>query len=628
MSSQEEDASRRKMSAPTKLLPSFIDTHHSVLSQISSVTHVRVAVNDLVAFEYVCKKTKGWKWGLGTVAAIPGPRLVQLMLWAGSGGELPPEALPVSEADRAAAVQRLKELQRMRQEAEEEMEDLNRTLTVKHARYREGLAVCQAEAARAQEAAAVAREEVKNMEETDWREIRSYVKPPDIVKLVTEAMMLTLGEKILEWKYILKVVRQGSFLKRLEEFDSQSISLATRRRLRKEYLSNPRFTHRDSMEGSRALGIVQRWVVAQLANSEATVDVNLYNQAQAREKKHIEKMEDVLRERRKEAEKYKDEEIRLKRQLGDSPIHINYRKHDSDTAKDSSAPSPKMISAKNTWSPRGTKSKNGAHSGTPRGRPGAPPLHENIHSTANTWVFTDESEIVLHSSILVNYDTPASTVVTLTPEQVEMLKKALEDRAALFAEQQKADDKIKNLEDDLESVRGVLADALQDLADAKAALAAQDAELAAKDRQIDEAKEAAAAAARSADTNKAGLSPLAEWSKAPAHERKDPNQMTAPLGNGKETQNKHHGKKGKKQGGWAEVELEKEMMVDAIAHNGSMPALFHAGDDRELAKIIDRLEKEICILRSESEAANLVLDVVYDTINGRPELKEYLEVDA
>ncbi|CAC9518909.1 Microtubule-binding stalk of dynein motor [Leishmania donovani] len=619
--------SPRKPSSPTKVLPSSTDTHHSVLAKISSVAHVRVSVNDLVAFEYVCEETKGWKWGLGTVAGIPGPRLVQLMLWAGSGGAMPPEALPVSEADRAAAVKRLKELQRMRQEAEEEMEDLNKTLTAKHAHYKEGRAAYEADAARAQEAAAEAREEVKNMDEADWREIRSYVKPPDIVKLVTEAMVLTLGETTLDWNYILKVIRQRTFLKRLEEFDSQSISLATRRRLRKEYLLNPRFTHRDSMEGSRALGIVQRWVAAQLATSEANVDICLYDQARARERKHIEKMEDTLRQRRDEAEKFKAEETRLKRQLGDSPVHIDHGKHVNGTAKASPAPSPRGSSAKNAWSPRGGKPDNGADGATPRGRPGAPPLHENVYSTANTWVFTDESKIVLHSSILVNYDEPASTVVTLTPEQVEKLKKALRDRAALFAEQQKADGKIKNLEEDLENVRGVLADSLQDLADAKAALAAQDAALAAKDREIDEAKEAAAAAARLAGTNKVGLLPAVEPPKEPAGQCKELNELIAALDSEKEKK-KPNDKKGKRQGGRAEVELEKEVMANGIALNGSMPALFHARDDRELAKIIDRLEKEIRILRNESETATFVLDGVHATINGRPELKQYFEGDT
>ncbi|CAG9579291.1 conserved hypothetical protein [Leishmania major strain Friedlin] len=624
---KKHDFSPRKSSSPTKVLPSSTDTHHSVLANISSVAHVRVSVNDLVAFEYVCEETKGWKWGLGTVAAIPGPRLVQLMLWAGSGGEMPPEALPVSEADRAAAVKRLKELQRMRQEAEEEMESLNKTLTAKHAHYKECRAAYEADAARAREAAAEAREEVKNMDEADWREIRSYVKPPDIVKLVTEAMMLTLGERTLDWNYILKVIRQRTFLKRLEEFDSQSILLATRRRLRKEYLLNPRFTHRDSMEGSRALGIVQRWVVAQLATSEANVDICLYDQARAREKKHIEKMEDTLRQRRDEAEKYNDEETQLKRQLGDLPVRIDHGKHVNDAAKVSPAPSPRGGSAKNASSPRGGKPDNGANGATPRGRPGAPPLHENVYSTANTWVFTDESKIVLHSSILVNYDEPASMVVTLTPEQVEKLKKALRDRATLFAEQHKADGKIKNLEEDLENVRGVLADALQDLADAKAALAAQDAVLAAKDREIDEAKEAAAAAARLADTNKVGLPPAMAPSKGPAGQCKELNALIAALDSEKEKK-KPSDKKGKKQGGRADVELEKEVMVNGIALNSSMPALFHARDDRELAKIIDRLEKEIRILRNESETANCVLDGVHATINGRPDLKQYFEEDT
>nr|CAJ2478256.1 unnamed protein product [Leishmania braziliensis] len=610
----------RKPNSPMKVLPTSTDTDYSVLTKISSVAHVCVSVNDLVAFEYVCEETKGWKWGLGTVAAILGPRLVQLMLWIGNGGETPPEESPVSDADRAAAVKRLEKLQRMRQEAEEEMEDLNKSLTVQYAHYNEVRAAYEANAVRAEEAAAEAREEIKNMEETDWREIRSYVKPPDIVKLVTEAMMLTLGERFLEWNYVLKVIRQRTFLKRLEVFDSQSIAPATRRRVRKEYLSNPRFTHRDSMEGSRALGIVQRWVVAQLATSEAKVNIIDYDRMWTREKKGIEKMESTLRQRRGEVEGYREEEARLKRQLGDSPVRLDYSKR----ANGAAAPRPKGTSTKNGSSPRGGKSGDGAVGATPRGRPGAPPLHENVHGAANTWIFSDESKIVLHSSILVNYDKPASTVVTLTPEQVEQLKSALEARAVTFAAQQRADNKIKCLEDDLESLRGVLADALQDLADAKATGAAHEAELAAKDREIDDAKAAAAATAKSADTNRTGLLPAEEL----ADQCRELDGLKATLENERRTSKKSSDKKnGSTQRDEAKVVLE-ERTQSGTAPNGDMPALLHVGDDRMASKIIDRLKKEIRILRSESGAASAVLDGVRDTINGCPELKQCLEEEA
>ncbi|KAG5471341.1 hypothetical protein LSCM1_01422 [Leishmania martiniquensis] len=605
------DASPPGLSGLMKALPSPAATAEpdSVLANIGHVAHIRVSVNDLVAFEYVCERTQGWKWGLGTVAAIPSPRLVQLMLWTGSGGEMPPEESPVSGASRAAAVKRLEELQRMRRKAEEEMEDLNKTLAVQHAHYSEGRAAYEADAARAEKAAAAAREEVRNMEETDWREIRSYVNPPEIVKFVMEAMLLTLGERTLDWSYVLKVIRQRSFQKRLEEFDSRSISLTTRRRVRKEYLSNPRFTHRDSMGGSRALGIVQRWVAAQLATSEATVDIMNYDQARIHERSNIEKMEDTLRKRRNEVEQYKDEETQLKRELGDSPVHINHSKSASRAAR-----SPKGHLADRDSSPRDGKSGGGANRATPRGRPGAPPLHENIYGTANTWTFTDNSSIILHSSILVNYDDPASTVVTLTPEQVEQLKKALEARAALYEEQQRADAKIKDLEDDLEDLRGALACAWHDLADAKEALASQRVDLAAEERAMEDAEEAAAEVA---DASKAGLP---KGSDRQPHALSD---LTAAL---EDQRNETPiDKNGRRRGGRPGAEPGKDPVVNGAATNGCMPSLFHARDGLELAKIIDRLEKEICILRNESKEANAVLDGAHAAINGNPQLKQYLD---
>ncbi|KAG5497591.1 hypothetical protein JKF63_03856 [Porcisia hertigi] len=617
------DASPHKVSPLTEVLLSSARTQYSVLDKINSVAHIRIAVNDLVAFEYVCEKTKEWKWGLGTVAAIPGPRLVQLMLWAGSSEEMPPENSPISNADRAEAVKKLEEVQKRRQEAEEEMEDLNKTLTVQHAYYNQGRAAYEAKAVYAEEAAAEAHEEVKNLGEADWREIRSYVKPPEIVQLVTEALMLILGERIVDWNYTLKVIRQRSFSKRLVEFDSQSISLAARRRIRKEYLSHPRFTHKDSMEGSRALGIVQRWVAAQLATSEAKVNIMEYDKARVSERKQIEKLEGKLRQRRNDVEEYKNEELRLKTQLGDLAVRLDYDRHMKDTPKTASAPLRKLGVTRDILSPRTRRPSISPNDSMARGRPGAPPLHENIHGSANTWIFTDKTKIVLHSSILVNYDKPASTVMVLTPEQMEQLLDALKARAVLFAEQQRVDDKNKEMQDYLENLRGALADALLELADSKALLAAHGAELAAKDREATEDKKATSTAPPPADTNKTEPPFLVELENEPA----DRNRDLGPLTNALEDEKKKpkDKKSAGKRGGVADVELEREPVMNIVPLNDATQALHHARDDRQLEKIIDRLEKEIYILRNESESAHCVLEGVQDIIRATPELKQYIE---
>lgn len=622
-SARKQPASSRtahKHSDASLVVPDANDTSYDVLSKISSTAHVRVAVNDLVAYEYVDAKTNSWGWGLGTVAAIPAPRLVQLMLWEGSGGALPPDTAPVSEADRAAAVQRLAELQAKRQAAEAEMEDLNKTIVVETAHYNEGRVAYEADAQRAVADAEEAQKVVKQLKESDWREIRSYVKPPDIVKLIMEATLITLGEKMYDWNYILKVIRQRDFMKHLMEFDSLSISPAARRLLRKDYLSNPRFTHDDAMEGSRALGALERWVRAQLLTNEVTADMANFDKTHARDKKKISSMEDKLRERRNEVEACKDEESKLKAKLGDPPMHLDYEKKNSTFAAASPTPAEKASKAE------------------PMGRAGAPPLNENVHGGTNTWTFTEQSKVVLLSSILVNYDTPESTVITLTPEQLQQLKKALAARAAPFAEMQAADGKIKKLEDDLRDARGDLADALQDLADAKADQAAHNAEIAAKDREIDDVKEAAAAAtaAAAAAATSAGnepkkgaaLPPAEKLAKELADKNKEVEDLKAALADEKKKNKSPKDKKNGARGGPAAIELEKEPVANDLAQEGSVPHLFHAADDRELAKIIDRLEKEIRILRNESAAANDVLESVNGTINSRAALKQFMDKDS
>ncbi|KPI85754.1 hypothetical protein ABL78_5172 [Leptomonas seymouri] len=618
MSTRKPLSSARKPASPNRpaqksgsaslVIPGASETNDNVLSKISSTAHIRVAVNDLVAYEFVEAKTNAWRWGLGTVASIPAPRLVQLMLWEGSGGELPPDASPVSEAERAAAVRRLEELQAKCQIAEGEMEDLNKTIAVEQAHYNQGRAAYEADAQRTVIEAQEAQKVVRQLKESDWREIRSYVNPPDIVKLIMEATLITLGEKMYDWSHILKVIRQRTFMKRMMEFEPLGISQWARRQLRKEYLPNPRFTHEDAMEGSRALGALERWVRTQLATMEVTVDMADFDKTRARDRKRIADMEKRLRERRLEVVAYKDEESKLKAQLGDPPLQFDYGKREDAAA--SAAPA--------------------AERGSPKaeGRAGAPPLHESVHGGTSAWTFTDVSKVVLLSSVLVNYDRPTSTTITLTPEQLQQLKDALSARVDPFAEMQKVDNKIKKFEDDLQDARTDLADALQALADAKAIQAEHNVQLAAKDREIEEAKEAAAAtAAAKAHTKPAPLPSAETLAKDLADKKKELEALKAALAEEKKKNKNPKSKSNGTNGGPAPIALEVEPIAHDIARDGSFPQLFHAADDRKLAKIVDRLEKEIRALRSESASANDVLESVNSTINARPDLKRYLEED-
>lgn len=627
-------AAAKRSGSPKKVVPQENASNGEVLSTITCDAHVRVSVNDLVAYEYVETKTNSWKWGLGTVASIPGPRLVQLMLWAGSGGALPPEESPISEAERAEAVSKLEELLKRKKAVEVEMEDLNKTITVKQAHYNQGRAAFEEDAVRAKVEATEAKKEVKTVKEQDWREIRSYVKPPDIVKLIVEATLIVLGERIFEWHDALKVIRHRHFLKRLIEFDEKGITAANLRLLQREYTSNPRFTHEDAMQGSHALGVLQRWVVAQATTVAATTDVVSFDMAHKREKEEIDLMEQTLRQHQKQVLTYSQEESILRAKLGDPPVVLQHSR--SRRGSESTSVLHRAGSAMTNGS--SARKKEGRKRSTPElhSDPVTPPpaepakkveavevevipaamLEEPVHGTTNSWTFTDESKIVLHSSILVNYDQPKSTVITLTEEQVAQLKDALKARAPSYAQEQQEALRRKKLQDEVEGLRGVLAEALKELAELKAAQVDHDAELAAKDRELEEAREAMP----EGSTAKSGLPSAKVLAGIVEDKDKIIDDLKSQLGGGKPKKNRPAG-----------VPMvgvaEKDITVDAAARDESQPGLFQAGDDRQLAKIIDRLEREIRILRQESTEAHFVLESVGETISMNSKLKKFMEED-
>lgn len=464
-----KSANSRKESLKSQVKGDGNAAVQTVLENISNEAHVRVQVNDLVAFEYVDPKTEGWKWRLGTVAALPGPRLARVMLWSGGDDSvLPPTSSPISKEERAKAVQRLEELRAQKQQTTKEAVEINKDLTTKQAEYEAGRKEFTEVAAKAEETLHEARTMVQSVQEKDWREIRSYVKPPAVVQLVMEATMLTLGEKTPTWPEVLKVIRANDFVKRIAEFDPAKLNVANRRTLSKKYLKDPKFTYDNAMKGSRALGALQRWVTAQSQTASVTADLHDYDIKKKDDREAIKSMEGQLARAQKALEDFEAEENRLLECLGDKPV------------------------------PVGGEAAAGAGDGAQQGRPAASPVVESIHGVNRTWHFTDEMQTILRSSILVNYDAPAAKVITLTPEQVDQLVKALKARAPRAEQDKQAEAQRKRLQDELNDARGDCADAKKKLQELLAAQNDLENDLAAKERELEALKEAAAAAQSSA----------------------------------------------------------------------------------------------------------------------------------
>nr|CCC95826.1 unnamed protein product [Trypanosoma congolense IL3000] len=111
---------------------------------------------------------------------------------------------------------------------------------------------------------------VEQLDARDWRELVSYRTPPEIVVHVMRSVMLLLGEKTRTWGEMQPLLHRTGILQSLMQFDPLSISKECHDELLALYANSTKFTYEEAVKGSRALGSVQQWVVANVK----MIDVN------------------------------------------------------------------------------------------------------------------------------------------------------------------------------------------------------------------------------------------------------------------------------------------------------------------------------------------------------------------
>ncbi|EPY29699.1 hypothetical protein AGDE_09912 [Angomonas deanei] len=286
--------------------------------------------------------------------------------------------------------------------------------------YKQGRLKYEEEVNVAMDSLRQAKEEVHSISEKDWREIRSYVKPPAIVELVIGACMVVLGEHATKWNDVLKVIRHKDFVHRVEEFDASGMSAASRRKLKKDYGNNPRFTYEAAMTGSRALGVLHRWVSAQGLLSQLSAGAKDYDLVNKDKKESIDKLAEQLDGLDKDIRKLKQEEQDILQR---------------------SNPDGKDLLLDHTGD--GNK--------------------EMIRGLDDTYTFTDNLKHVLRAAILVNFGPTDTMVKELTPEEVNQLADAFVERAPPLAQEQRAEEERKKLQKELDDARRQAAEAQRQL---------------------------------------------------------------------------------------------------------------------------------------------------------------------
>ncbi|KNC76141.1 hypothetical protein SARC_11348, partial [Sphaeroforma arctica JP610] len=117
-------------------------------------------------------------------------------------------------------------------------------------------------------AVAEAREAVSGIRKKQLSEIRSLNNPPAMVKLTMESVCVLLGETVIDWTAVRKVIVRDDFISSIVNFDTDQISRALKNKLEKSYLNNPDYTFENANRASNACGPLLKWVVAQVKYSD------------------------------------------------------------------------------------------------------------------------------------------------------------------------------------------------------------------------------------------------------------------------------------------------------------------------------------------------------------------------
>ncbi|CCD18672.1 putative Microtubule binding stalk of dynein motor [Trypanosoma vivax] len=446
---------------------------------------VPLSVNDIVAYEYV-DGSRRWRWGLAAVAAIPAPRLVQLMLWrcdsqlfsshgsTDSGADMPEGATHSENGSRAEkkrkreALRRLEQLSKQRALVHAELDAITKRLTAHELSYAVQRRRAEDDAAVAEHNLMEVRSRVHSIQLRDWREIRCYPNPPAIVRLVIEAVLTVLGERGCShwaWQQMQSVMRSSDFVRLVEHFDPQKLSDEVKHLVRKKFIDDPRFTYEDAMKGSQALGYLHRWVVAQVDTAAAKDTLALYDDSHRKEKTVMVELRKQIDAFNHALQKYADEEDRLHAVLRDA---ASASPHRADAAASDCSPGGAHVSSgaremgdgdiadkSRNMTPRASneQSKRVSH-----------PDESQRHVQNNVrglWTCTGELVVTLRSSILCNFGVTENSVIHLTPEQLHAVEDALRGcNNGGWDNEKRVEEREQALQDALLDLRGQHGEAL------------------------------------------------------------------------------------------------------------------------------------------------------------------------
>jgi len=116
-----------------------------------------------------------------------------------------------------------------------------------------------------------ARAAVSGIEPKEINEIKSLKSPPIVIENVITATVMILGHNIKTWRDVQKLLSY-KFKPQLLNFDTYTLTKATRQKVYKKYAAKEDFNYERVYEGSKCCGNLVLWVISQI-NYSRVLDV-------------------------------------------------------------------------------------------------------------------------------------------------------------------------------------------------------------------------------------------------------------------------------------------------------------------------------------------------------------------
>ena len=155
----------------------------------------------------------------------------------------------------------------------------------------------------------------------DIVEFKNYLKPPENVKLVMEAVCVLLGEQT-DWNHALAILGNMNFIQRLLSYNKEEITPTLMAKLRK-YINRPNFTPEQVGKSSDAAKSLCVWVISMYQFAEVYQQVKPKKEKVQLMRNRLQADTQKLEEKQEELEQVQNNVAKLKKDSEDTQNKVN-----------------------------------------------------------------------------------------------------------------------------------------------------------------------------------------------------------------------------------------------------------------------------------------------------------------